>query len=210
VTDLRVVSARQRADALAALADGQVIALAGDGGYQLAALLRLRPAVTALEALGGSVSHVAVGEQAQAMDLAAEWSRDTRLLTDRMWPGPLTVMVPGVTGAIAGPVVHLTMPGARPMRVLSRDIGPLAIASLRGADGQLVRTVAEVAARVGGNALALAVDGGTCRGEGPTVVDCTMSPPRVRSVGALPESFVDAALMMGNRRRSWFAKRLAP
>jgi L-threonylcarbamoyladenylate synthase len=210
VTDLRVVSARQRADALAALADGQVIALAGDGGYQLAALLRLRPAVTALEALGGSVSHVAVGEQAQAMDLAAEWSRDTRLLTDRMWPGPLTVMVPGVTGAIAGPVVHLTMPGARPMRVLSRDIGPLAIASLRGADGQLVRTVAEVAARVGGNALALVVDGGTCRGEGPTVVDCTMSPPRVRSVGALPESFVDAALMMGNRRRSWFAKRLAP
>lgn len=210
MTDLRVVSARQRADALAALADGQVIALAGDGGYQLAALLRLRPAVTALEALGGSVSHVAVGEQAQAMDLAAEWSRDTRLLTDRMWPGPLTVMVPGVTGAIAGPVVHLTMPGARPMRVLSRDIGPLAIASLRGADGQLVRTVAEVAARVGGNALALAVDGGTCRGEGPTVVDCTMSPPRVRSVGALPESFVDAALMMGNRRRSWFAKRLAP
>ena len=58
--------------------------------------------------------------------------------------------------------------------------------------------------------IALVVDGGICRGPGPTVVDCTVSPPVVRRVGALPESYVDAAMMMGHRRRKWFGRRPNP
>ncbi len=53
------------------------------------------------------------------------------------------------------------------------------------------------------------LDGGPRGGPSPTVVDCTQSPPRVQWVGALPESYVEAALLMGDRRRRWFTRKNA-
>ena len=55
--------------------------------------------------------------------------------------------------------------------------------------------------------VAFVVDGGPRRGPTSTVVDCTVSPPRVQRVGALPESYVEAALLMGARKRTWFTRK---
>jgi L-threonylcarbamoyladenylate synthase len=216
VTAPRLVGPRPPDEALAALADGLVIAVAGDGGYLLAA----RPGpggAAALQRARGSNSlesgpfDMVVGRRDQAIAVASVWTKETRILTDRMWPGPLTVMVPAGPGAGGGDaVVRITMPAARFVRALCRENEPLLACALGRPDGTPIVDPAEVGARFTSADVALIVDGGICRSPGPTVVDCTASPPTVRHVGALPEHFVDAALMMGHRRRKWFGRRPDP
>jgi len=219
VTGPRVVGIRRPDEALAALADGQVIAVPGDGGYQLAARHDRPDACAQLRALASGRAddplQVVVGRRAQAVALASVWTEEAGLLTDRMWPGPLTVIVPfrheaGDRPGGGDPVVHITMPAPRALRALCRDGEPLVVRALRRPDGSPIIDPAEVAARFTSPGIALIVNGGVCPGAGPTVVDCTASPPAVCRVGALPESYVDAALMMGNRRRKWFRRRSGP
>jgi L-threonylcarbamoyladenylate synthase len=216
VTAPELVGPRRLDEALAALAGGRVIAVAGDGGYLLAA----RPDhVGALARLCGQGPNPAVpaplpmvvGRREQAVALASVWSKEAGLLTDRMWPGPLTVIVPAPPDARdAAGVVSVTMPATRALRALCRDGGPLAVCALHRADGAPVVDPVEVGIRFTSSDIALTVDGGVCRGLGPTVVDCTVSPPVVRHVGALPDSYIDAALMMASRRRKWFGRRSDP
>jgi tRNA A37 threonylcarbamoyladenosine synthetase subunit TsaC/SUA5/YrdC len=213
MTDPRMVGGRQSEEALTAVTAGRVVAVASDEGYCLAMSLSARDVLSTLRGLapypaGPAAPHVMVGGRSQAVDLASVWSKETAFLTDRMWPGPLTVIVPAYLDMVASdePVVHLTMPTARGLRALCRTAGPLAVRALLRADGAAVVDPNEVGARFSEGDLALIVNGGVCRGPGPTVVDCTVTPPAVRRVGALPESYVDAALMMGARRRRWFRK----
>jgi L-threonylcarbamoyladenylate synthase len=214
------VVGKRRPEALAALADGQVIAVPGDGGYHLAARHDHPDALAQLRALAPDGTedvplHMVVGRRAQAVALASVWTEEAGLLTDRMWPGPLTVIVPlrheaGDRSGGGNPVVHITMPAARAVRALCRDGEPLVVRALRRPDGVPIIDPDEVAARFTSPRIALIVNGGVCPGAGPTVVDCTASPPAVYRVGALPGSYVDAALMMGNRRRKWFRRRSGP
>jgi len=208
-----VIGPRELAPALAALAEGLVIAAPGDGGYLLAA--RHDPGAVAEGAAPGPPAApspltppppvMVVGHPTQARALTADWSKEARMLADRMWPGPLTIIVPA-RPQDGEAVVHITMPSARPLRALCRDSEPVATRSLRRADGSAVVEPDEVRQWVSAN-VALVIDGGVCRGLGPTVVDCTVSPPLVRHVGALPESFVEGSLLMGVRRRRWFSRR---
>jgi L-threonylcarbamoyladenylate synthase len=216
VTGPRLIGPRRSDEALAALAADEVIAVPADGGYLLAARHDLRDAVArlgalGLKAVGPTPLQVVVGRREQAVALASVWTKETAILTDRMWPGPLTVIVPAPPGAReADGVVSITMPATRALRALCRDGEPLAVCALRRADGGPLVSPIEVEERFTSSDIALTVDGGVCRGPGPTVVDCTVSPPVVRHVGALPESYVDAALMMASRRRKWFARRSDP
>jgi L-threonylcarbamoyladenylate synthase len=215
VTGPRLVGPRRPDEALAALADGQVIAVPGDGGYLLAARPGPEGAAALQRAFGPNPTDsgpfaMVVGQRDQAIALASVWSKETGMLTDRMWPGPLTVMVPARPGAGDGdPVVRITLPRTRALRALCRVGEPLLAGPLRRRDGAPLMDPAEVGACLTSAEVALIVDGGICRGLGPTVVDCSVSPPEVRHVGALPAHFVEAALMMGHRRR-WFRRRSDP
>ena len=216
MTGPRLVDPRRSDEALAALAADEVIAVPADGGYLLAARHDLRDAVArlgalGLKAVGPTPLQVVVGRREQAVALASVWTKETAILTDRMWPGPLTVMVPAVRRAgESDSVVSITMPSTRALRLLCRESEPLMVCALQRPDGAPLVDPAEVEVRLTASDVALIVDGGVCRGPGPTVVDCRMSPPVVSHVGALPESYVDAALMMGNRRRRLFARRSKP
>jgi L-threonylcarbamoyladenylate synthase len=223
VSGPKVVTARRFGEVAAALARGQAVALPCVGGYQLAVHHTHATALTGLRgrtapAAADGPLHMLVGRRAQAMELASQWTKETKLITDRMWPGPLTIIVPAAAAVDeprrtngAEPVVHLTMPAWRPLRALCRRSGPLALAPLRGADGEpLLLSAEDLGASLGDSDVAFVVDGGARGGPGPTVVDCTVSPPTVRRVGALPESYVEAALLMGLRRRSRFARRSGP
>jgi len=214
----RIVGARHWRSVVSVVSSGRIVAVPGDGAYQLAASPPHRNALAVLWArTTPSVSDapgIVVGRRQQALELAPEWSRETSMLTDRMWPGPLTIIVPAGEDILAWPgakeqVLSLSMPTSRPVRALCRACGPLVVMMLRGADGQLVTDPEDVEALFGDDDVGCVLDDGPCRGPAPTVVDCTESPPLVRHVGALPESYVDAALMMGNRRK-WFAKRSGP
>jgi L-threonylcarbamoyladenylate synthase len=213
-----VVTVRQLGQVVDALAEGSMVAVPGDGGYHLAVryadahaptMLRLHDAPWA-----ETFTQLMVGERSQAAALSAPWSKETSHLTDRMWPGPLTIIVPG--GA-DGPfpsqggdsVVHLTMPAWRPLRVLCRRSGSLAVTMLRHADGAPLVSAEEVQAKLAdaNGGVSFVLDGGPRRGPRTTVVDCTQSPPKVQRVGALPESYVEAALLMGARKRPWFRRK---
>jgi L-threonylcarbamoyladenylate synthase len=222
VSGPKVVTARRFGEVAAALGRGQAVALPCVGGYQLAVHHRHATALAGLRgrtaAAAQSPLHMLVGRRAQAMELASQWSKETKLITDRMWPGPLTIIVPAAAAADdpgrtngAEPGVHLTMPAWRPLRALCRRSGPLALAPLLGADEEpLLLSAEDLGAYLGDSDVAFVVDGGARGGPGPTVVDCTVSPPTVQRVGALPESYVEAALLMGLRRRSRFARRSGP
>jgi L-threonylcarbamoyladenylate synthase len=217
MTGPRLVAAHQLRDVVDALEAGRAVAVPGDGGYQLAVLNGRPDAVAKLDGRGtgadGAGREVMVGRRSQAAELTSHWSTQTAHLTDRMWPGPLTVIVPArVDEGQASPredgVVYLTMPAWRPLRRLCRQSGPLAVAALRRAAGEPLVTAEEVHDHLADEDVAFVVDGGMRRGPGPTVVDCTQSPPKVQHVGALPESYVEAALLMGARRRGgWFRHR---
>jgi L-threonylcarbamoyladenylate synthase len=132
-------------------------------------------------------------------------------LTDRVWPGPLTVILtahPDVPSAVvAGDgTVRLGVPDDRLVRRVSDESGPLVVATLCRTDGHPLTTVGEVLSHCGDAEIALVVDGGTCAGPGPTVVDCRVSPPEVLSEGKLPSTYVEAVLLMGTWRRKWFSK----
>ena len=211
-----MVSARHWRSVVSVLGSGRIIAVPGDGAYQLAASPPHRNALAVLWArttpFRSYPPGIVVGRRAQALELAPEWSTETSILTARMWPGPLTIIVPAGEDILAWPgtkepVISLSMPTSRPLRAVCRASGPLVVMMLRGADGHLVTEPEDVEALFSDDDVACVLNDGPCRGPAPTVVDCTESPPLVRHVGALPESYVDAALMMGNRRRKWFTKK---
>ena len=219
MTGPRLVAARQLPEVLDALAAGRAVAVPGDGGYQLAVSHNLRDAVAMLQERWPDTAEagpqIAVGRRSQAAELTPHWSREVSQLTDRMWPGPLTVIVPArvdecLPSHQRDRVVYLTMPAWRPLRVLCRQSGPLVVKALRRADGERLVTAEEVHTHLTGEDVALVLDGGLRRDPGSTVVDCTLSPPRVRRVGALPESYVEAALLMGARRHRWSTRRSDP
>jgi len=213
----RVVATRHLGEVMDALAEGRAIAVPGDGGYQLAVRRADPQALALFGAYGAPASvedvQIVVGRRAQASALTTPWNTPTKHLTDRMWPGPLTVLLPAREDASVplgsgGSVVHLIMPAWRPLRTLAGRSGPLAVKPLRRADGGPLVSADEVAAQlIDADEVAFVVDGGRRSGPTSTVVDCTQSPPRVQRIGALPESYVEAALLMGSRKRSWFTRR---
>jgi tRNA A37 threonylcarbamoyladenosine synthetase subunit TsaC/SUA5/YrdC len=209
------VALGKKKEPLGAIEAGEVIALPSGGGYCVASALDSFDALVRLGALGSSSKvfpgYLMVGLRSQAVDLASTWSPEAGLLTDRMWPGDLMVVVP----ARHDPVpfeesARITMPTVRALRALCREAGPLAVRPLLGSYGVPVIDPDEVVAWCANHDVALMVDGGICQGPGPTVVDCTVSPPAVRHVGSLPESYVDAALMMAFRRRRRFLRKPDP
>jgi tRNA A37 threonylcarbamoyladenosine synthetase subunit TsaC/SUA5/YrdC len=185
-----------------ALNDGHVIAVPGVGGYQLAAR-RGAPGVTILLALAAAaagghdvVPFVAIGRIAQAGDVTADWSEVIRRVAIRFWPGPLVLIVGDTDGS-----VRITMPPGRSLRVLCRRKGPLVMVAAHGADGRPLTDPERVRSAFDATEVALVVDGGTCEGPGPSVLDCRVAPPVVFEVGALPRTYIEAALIVGGRRR---------
>ncbi len=200
-----VVRAQQRDLIRVSLLDDQIIAMPTHGGYALVARAAgpVAPAkfssLAARQCQGQEVTRV-VGQQKQAPALASEWGVVAQRLTERMWPGPLIVAVPGVDN----PTVRIGIPSSRPLRSLCTDTGPWLSALLCG-DGHVASSVTDVLNACVGSEMALVVDGGPCAGPEATVVDCTHALPVVLSEGALPESYVDAVMAMGAwRRRRWF------
>lgn len=208
----RVVAVGDRVALLDALTGDRVVVLPGVGGYQVAARLDRPDALAAFRAVAGAHAHgspptVLVGHSAQVVPLVSLWSPEARRLTDRAWPGPLTVILPVDRDMLGGggpdDSVRLAMPGRRWLRRVIAQVGPLAAAELRGAGGQPLLTAEEVVAQCQDADIALVVDGGACGGPGPTLVDCTRPTPEVLHVGALPAVYVEAALVMGRQRKKW-------
>ncbi len=123
--------------------------------------------------------------------IVTEVGTPVRRLIDRFWPGGLTLILPKsniVPPEVSStPSVAVRLPDFALTRQLISAVGvPLAVTSANRSSQPSPRTAAEVMAQLGGR-IAAVLDGGPCPGGVPsTILDCTMDPPRVLRVGAIP------------------------
>jgi len=132
------------------------------------------------------------------MDLVSlEPSEYARILAQRFWPGPLTIVVPkhpGVPRAVASETVGLRVPDNLVARDLIRRAGPLAVTSANLSGQDSLVTAAQVLEQLDGR-IDLILDGGLTAGRIPsTVVDCTGEQLVILRPGPLALGELQAAL----------------
>jgi L-threonylcarbamoyladenylate synthase len=117
---------------------------------------------------------------------------DVHLLTERFWPGGLTLVLRKraiVSNAVSpSPTVAVRVPDHPVTQALIAALGaPLAATSANMAGNPSPVTTREVVGELGGR-IELVLDGGPCPGGTPsTVLDLTTDPPTILRSGAIAE-----------------------
>jgi L-threonylcarbamoyladenylate synthase len=138
-----------------------------------------------------------VADLGQALSLAAPPAGGVRRLMERLWPGPLTVVVrrrPGLFLDLGDnqETVGIRCPDHPAPRTLCRLAGPLAVTSANRHGRPPLSSAREVASVFAGD-VEVVLDGGRCGGQPSTVVDCTGPRPRCLREGGLAWADVVAA-----------------
>jgi L-threonylcarbamoyladenylate synthase len=141
-----------------------------------------------------------LADAADLEQVALHIPREAMVLAGRFWPGGLTLVVranehvPAILRA-EGDSVAVRVPDHPVPRDLARALGrPLAATSANISGGPNPSTAQEVELQLGGR-IGLILDGGTVGAGLPsTVVDLTVTPPRVLRAGALPIGEIEGVL----------------
>jgi L-threonylcarbamoyladenylate synthase len=135
-----------------------------------------------------------------ARTLAAVWPAAAEAIASRLWPGPVTVVVPkhrSVPDIVTagGPTVALRCPQHRlTRRLIERSGCPLAAPSANRSEGLSPTRATHVLESLG-DRVDLILDGGPCtHGIESTVVDCTTSPPRILRPGPVSQDDLETIL----------------
>ncbi|MFM1997699.1 MAG: Threonylcarbamoyl-AMP synthase [Planctomycetota bacterium] len=190
---LRTALAIERAAAL--LAEGGLVAIPTETVYGLAADALDAAAVDRIfQAKGRPATNpliVHVADAAMARTLAAAWPAAAEKIVSRHWPGPVTVIVPRGPRVPApvtagGPTVALRCPEHPLARRLIAVLGRPLAAPSANRSMQLSPTTAGHVLEGLGSRVDLILDAGPCgRGIESTVVDCTVTPPRILRPGPI-------------------------
>ncbi|HEV8229677.1 MAG TPA: L-threonylcarbamoyladenylate synthase [Candidatus Limnocylindria bacterium] len=178
-------------EAAAALSRGELVAFPTDTVYGLAAghdhVRKLynakdRPKEKRIPVLLSDASN---------LEASAQVSPAARLLAERFWPGPLTlVLVAPRRGTLAFRVPD--HPVAR--RLIASSGGGLPVTSANRSGQPDAHTAQEVLAQLEGR-IALVLDGGpTTGGKASTVVDCTTSEVKILREGAISADEIRRAI----------------
>lgn len=191
-------------DAVAALAKGQVIAVPTDTVYGVAASLARPDAIATLFSLKRRPTSVALPvlvdsiEQIEACGVA--WPPSARQLSEVLWPGPLTIVVP-VPGPLAALVGGTTqsagfrIPDDPRVRAILTESGPLCVTSANSHGEPPCQNASQVRAAFETSAsLAGIVDGGERAGTVSTVVQLSDTTWRILRQGAIDERVIAAIL----------------
>lgn len=143
---------------------------------------------------------VHVADVAMARELAGSWPAAAAAVTARLWPGPVTVVVPRgpripdiVTAG--GSTVALRCP-AHPLarRLIAVSGIPLAAPSANRSEAVSPTTAHHVLEGLG-NRIDLILDGGPCpKGIESTVLDCGTSPPRLLRPGPVSRAELEGVI----------------
>jgi L-threonylcarbamoyladenylate synthase len=193
-----------RVAAVEVLRRGGIVALPTDTVYGISVALDAPGGIEALFAAKrrapdrGVTLLLADADQPASIGL---WSRTAAALADAFWPGGLTLIVPqrpdvplprALTGGAA--TVGLRLPDHPAPRALAAAVGPLPTTSANISGQPEARDALAIVEQLG-SAIDLVLDGGPARGgRASTVVDCTIEPPRVLRVGAIPAAAIVEAL----------------
>ena len=182
---------------------GGVVVFPTDTVYGVAADARNEQAVARIFAIKGRPSdrplQVFLAEPDDLQRVALDLSREALLLARLFLPGPLTLVVRRahtVPAAVVagGSTVAVRVPDHPVPLRLARLVGPLAVTSAN-ISGQPAPVTAEEASRQIGHRVDLVLDGGPCPLAGEsTVVNVTVSPPRIVRQGVLSRVSLERAL----------------
>ena len=163
------------------LQDGELVAFPTDTVYGLGASLQNPASIARLYQVKGRETSKAIAVllgNIYNLELVAQGvSEIARRLSERFWPGPLTLVVPRRPDLpemlSPGPTIGVRMPDHSLALALLRQSGPLAVTSANLSGGANALTAREVLTQLEGR-IPLILDGGTSPGGSPsTVVDCT-------------------------------------
>jgi L-threonylcarbamoyladenylate synthase len=190
--------------AVAALRRGEVVGLPTETVYGLAGDAGQPAALARIYGLKGRPAEHPVIVHVGAPDWLERWARsvpsEARLLAQRFWPGPLTLILrrrPEVLDAVTGgqDTVGLRMPNHPvALQVLLAFGGGLAAPSANRF-GHVSPTSAEHVRSEFGAALPIVLDGGPCAvGIESTIVDLSGAEPRILRPGAIGVAELSEAL----------------
>jgi L-threonylcarbamoyladenylate synthase len=177
--------------ALAALRRGEVVAVATDTVYGLVCDPAAPAAVDRIYALKRRPADLELTLlAADAVDLEGlvRWNPTARALGAAFWPGPLSLVLPVGDQRLAIPRQGLTLsvrvPDHPRLRELLRRSGPLASTSANR-HGAPAATSATALRRDFGTDVAVVLSGSRPGGVASTIIDCTVTPPRVLRAGPI-------------------------
>ena len=183
---------------------GEVVALPTETVYGLAANAFDEKAVAKIFQIKGRpannpiIVHIAGVEMARRCVKA--WPNPAEKLARAFWPGPLTLVLPRAkeipgTVTAGGKTVGVRWPGHPFIQAVIRECGfPLAAPSAN-LSGRVSPTNAEHVRQQLGGKISLIVDGGQSQvGIESTVLDLTVSPPRVLRPGMIHAESLAAVL----------------
>jgi len=181
--------------AITALRDGHVIAYLTDTLYGLGADARSSPAIARIFALKQRTATKPMPVLIADEEMLRTWVREipetARVLVQRFWPGPLTLLFPAAanvprnltagTGKIA-----IRVPGRSLPRELSAGLGAPIVATSANISGHTPAVSVEQVQEQFGEAIPLALDSGMATTETPsTILDVSVIPPRLVRAGAI-------------------------
>ncbi|MFO1219082.1 MAG: L-threonylcarbamoyladenylate synthase [Burkholderiaceae bacterium] len=190
-----------------ALARGELVAMPTETVYGLAARADDDNAVAAIfHAKSRPADHpliVHVADREGAPAFAAEWPASAQRLTERHWPGPVTVIVRRAEGRAAAaaalaPTIALRSPSHPVAQALLKRCAALGVPGLAAPSanrfgGVSPTTAAHVAGEFG--AALLVLDGGACElGIESAIVDCSRRRPVLLRPGVLTRAALEATL----------------
>jgi L-threonylcarbamoyladenylate synthase len=182
---------------------GGLVAFPTDTVYGLAARIDQPEAINRLFIAKGrdfnKAIAVLIGRLDHLEQVAEELSRAALILTEKFWPGALTVVVTRKSSLPAilspYPTVGVRMPDHAFARNLLAETGPLATTSANLSGGPNPITAADVFAQLEGR-IDLLIDGGPTPGGVPsTLVDCTVSPVQILRHGAITDEAIFQVLV---------------
>jgi L-threonylcarbamoyladenylate synthase len=176
---------------------GELVALPTETVYGLAANALDPRAVARIFEVKGRPAHnpviVHVAGLGMARECAATWPRLAGRLARAFWPGPLTLVLPRAARipdvvTAGGPTVGIRWPSHPFIQAVIRECGfPLAAPSANLSNRVSPTNARHVRRQLGGR-LKLIVDGGQSQvGIESTVLDVSVSPPRVLRPGMVHE-----------------------
>lgn len=190
----------------AALLAGDAVVLPTDTVYGLAALPTVPGATARLFALKDrrpdAALAVLVADPDAAIALAAPLAPPLRRVAARLWPGPLTLVLPRGPAAAGWDLggdpstIGVRCPDHVLVRAVTARVGPIATTSANRHGAPTPPTAAEAAAALTGP-VAVVADGGRLDGTASTVVDATGPGWRVLREGPISLAAVDAAAESG-------------
>ena len=195
------------ARAIEVLREGGAVVLPTDTVYGLAVATSVPSATASVFAIKGRPTSVPLAVLVDSLDQARALcdppTPAVQRVVERLWPGPLTVVLRRAEGSASvelggdGSTVGVRCPDSAFVRAVAREVGPLATTSANrhGEPTGVTAAEVEVALALADDDVALIVDGGACAGVASTVIDGTDPALPVLRSGPISQEQIAAAAL---------------